>query len=301
MVNSFNQPRFKTPIKSLFKTRANLRLRPRHQLFGWLTKRPPRRLQQRAIWYYGRQESKKWWRWLLILLAISLGALIWLLFFSPIFKLSDIQLSGLRRLTIQEVNLAIEPVLQERYFKSLPKNNYFLLPMEELTARLSTISIIEGVDLKRRLPNGLTIDIHERIASVVWQRGDKYVEVDLNGVAIKELTTSSIAELPLVADNQLEAIELGTNVTNSEIVKLAIGAQKNLLNIKIKNFIIGSETLQLIAVTDRGWQIYLTTQQSFDRQQQTLDTVLSSLTPDQQQRIEYIDIQLPDLPTYKLK
>lgn len=302
MVNNHRHYQFKsTHVKTLVKSGSGLGLRPRHQLFGWLTKQPPRRLQQRAIWYYGRQESKRWWRWLIVLIVLVLGTLIWLLLFSPAFKLTDIQVNGLRRFSVQEIKLNINPILQERYLGILPKDNYFLLPKKALIKQLLKITVIEDVKIKPILFHGLRVDIKERIASVVWQRGDRFAEVDLNGLVIKDLATSTIAELPLVVDVNLEPLKLGINVVDAAVVKLVIDAQKDLLNIKIKNFIFTSEPQQLIILTDRGWQVILTTQQPLIKQQQALDTILSSLSTDQQQRIDYIDVRLPDLPTYKLK
>lgn len=48
------------------------------------------------------------------------------------------------------------------------------------------------------------------------------------------------------------------------------------------------------------WSVYFGIQAKVSDQREALDALLATLNAEQRNRLDYIDVRLPDLPTYKL-
>lgn len=105
--------------------------------------------------------------------ALGVGLLVWLLAFSPVFKVHDVTLSGGSLLTTETILDAAQ----------VPQDSPILtLDTEAIAERVRELPAVRDVEVGRDFPDTVTIDVIER--SLVYQRveGNSLEWVDADGV-----------------------------------------------------------------------------------------------------------------------
>ena len=108
-------------------------------------------------------------------LVVLLGGLaVYLLFFSPVFAVSDVRVSGNQLLATDEV-LATAQVARDKPVVTTDT--------DAIGARVAALPPVEAVTVERAFPNAISISVTER--SLVYQRlnGESYQWMDRHGVA----------------------------------------------------------------------------------------------------------------------
>jgi cell division septal protein FtsQ len=114
------------------------------------------------------------WRLVSGALSLSLLLLLYLVWTAPLFRVQNVEISGLNRITEKEVNLelnledelifAIDPQeLQERIQKQFPEFSY--------------------VRLTLKLPNKVHFSVQERVPMLVWKQEGRTLLIDADGYA----------------------------------------------------------------------------------------------------------------------
>jgi cell division protein FtsQ len=109
---------------------------------------------------------------------------------SPRFALADVELRGARVLEQRDVVTAVRPALGE---------NLFRLPLEAIERRLRAEPWVEDVEVSRRLPDQLVVEVDEREPIAVVELDGLYL-VEASGRAFKraDLARGEAAGLPVV-------------------------------------------------------------------------------------------------------
>ena len=122
----------------------------------------------------------------IIFLLIILLSWITLAIYLPYFRINKIVYYGLDIIQKDE----IENYLRLEYLDSwslLPHDNYFLASTGEMTRMLNQKYSLERVELRKKFPNILEVDLKEKISSAVYDNGEKYFLLDDHGTALKYL------------------------------------------------------------------------------------------------------------------
>jgi hypothetical protein len=105
--------------------------------------------------------------------------------------------------TIAEMKISTDGVLPERLLKQLakvePGDNLFAVSAPQIEARLKLSPKIKSVEIERRLPCTLVIDVKERfaLARISFKERDRYPKViDSEGVVMEPI--GNISGLPLI-------------------------------------------------------------------------------------------------------
>lgn len=133
-----------------------------------------------------------WGRFLLIFGPLSLTSVILASYFTPLFAIENIVVSGAERVNAAEIQKRLSPLLG----RPLPT-----VSEAELTEILRDYSLIETFTFQAQPPKTLQIKIRERQPVVVLNRGGKNYLYDAAGVQIAESEdTKSHPFLVLIGD-----------------------------------------------------------------------------------------------------
>lgn len=127
-----------------------------------------------------------------------LVALLYLMFFSAVFDIKKIQVTGLSRINAGEVEkLALEQSDENRFWLFRQKN-LLIFDKNALTRTLMDTYHFKEIKIRKSLFHTLKINLSEREYSYVWQEKDKYYYIDQDGYLINELALN----LPPVLVNE---------------------------------------------------------------------------------------------------
>jgi cell division septal protein FtsQ len=219
--------------------------------------------------------------------------------FSPWLRITNVEIVGLQRVDRATVQAAIDAELDSNLLWVLPRRSWLLAPTSQIEAELRALPAVAQVSSERNFPGSLTVTIQERIASVSWQSGERFYEVDDSGQAIREMATTSDPLLPLVIDSTSTAISLGGTAAPSELIKLVLEAHSALAGRGVVSYGVDGSRSN-VKVSLGTWSVYFGIQAKVSDQREALDALLATLNAEQRNRLDYIDVRLPDLPTYKL-
>ncbi|MGE5592517.1 MAG: cell division protein FtsQ/DivIB [Betaproteobacteria bacterium] len=127
---------------------------------------------------------------------------------SPYFHIQHIDVRGLTNLSTEEVVVACGLAEDE---------NIFDVDLRAITTRLKAIPRVDKVQVSRRLPSTIVIDVRERLPVAVIPYAGYFVEIDAAGLAIDLEETYRGRELPLVTGLALRSVKVGHPVDAPEI------------------------------------------------------------------------------------
>jgi cell division septal protein FtsQ len=125
---------------------------------------------------------------LVVLGLVAVGALVWLVYFSSVLGVRDVEVSGTGLLTPAEVEdaAAVEPGT------ALAR-----LDLDAIGARVEELDPVAAVEVERRWPSGLSIRVTERTAVAVVRQSGTLSGMDAEGVLFRSYDRLPRA-LPLV-------------------------------------------------------------------------------------------------------
>ena len=180
-------------------------------------------------------------------LLILLAALLYLMFFSSLVGIKKIQITGLSRVNIGDVErLALKQSGQNRYWL-FKQQNLLIFDSHTFTRTLADIYHFKEIKIKKSLFHTLKINLAEREYRYLWQEKDKYYYIDQDGYLINELildlppalissevpatssTSTVLATTTAVAEDYyfkstLEAAKIASN--NSYPIIVNVGAER---------------------------------------------------------------------------
>ena len=116
------------------------------------------------------------WRLLSGLLVIVLGFIVYMLWYSPIFTVSTLDVAGLVRLTNEEIN-SVANVIGKSIILVNPSNLE-----QDLQAAFPELV---NVSVDTQVPNKVAVNLVERQPVFTWQQDGQTFWVDADGVAFK--------------------------------------------------------------------------------------------------------------------
>lgn len=122
---------------------------------------------------------------LLFLFALILSWVA-LAIYLPYFRINKIVYYGLDIIQKDEM----EKYIKTSYLDSwgiLPHSNYFLASKSKITDLLNQKYSLNRLEVRKKFPNTLEIDLEEKMSSVIYDNGQAYYILDSEGTAIKFL------------------------------------------------------------------------------------------------------------------
>jgi len=248
---------------------------------------------------YDRLQKTKRIAALIFVFVFAIG-LFWLLFFSPVFAVSEILIEG----------PATEEIVAK--FETFRGANIFRLDSERVEQELkASHPHLKRLAIFRGLPNALKVEVQTREEALVWESGGKRFLVDHDGYVFaeeeKELdltltealsaiteqpTTQPYPDLPLVSDTRNAPLTVGTQLVSPEFVLFVDRIFHDFApttGITISALRVGETTFQIEVLTTEGFVVFFDTTRKSDPQLVALKKVLDTYRG---QVHEYVDLRV---------
>ncbi len=242
--------------------------------------------------------------WLGILILIFLFFIFYFLFFSKTFQVEKIIVAGLEKVSSQELKVFVEEKLENKIF-FLKTKSIFSVKLNKIKKDiLDSFPQIAEVEIRRGIPNYLSLLLIERLGIANWCQEEKCFLLDNEGVIFEEVLLKT--DLVKIIDKQsLKSFNLGEKVIEkdklSKIVLEIAPELKTNLKIPLKEFVIVSnEKLEVFTIED--WKIYFNLQGDLGWQITKLRAVLEEkIPPEKRKDLEYIELRFGNLAPFKYK
>lgn len=231
------------------------------------------------------------WRPLLVI-GLVIGA-VYIVLFSPLFRVRSIAVRGNQQLTADELKKQTEAILSASF---LGNNSLFVNP-DEIGKRLKANNYqLESVRVERRLLGGIQVRVSEQQATLQWRSGSSVFVLSGNGKAYAQLDNLDKG-LPVVEDSTNLPVKIGQKVVPSSFVAFVrkIDPQLPLLGLQSVDKSVAETTTELYVKTNKGYVIKLDTTRSLESQIGDLRAVLAKkVNPS-----EYVDLRIAGRVFYK--
>lgn len=156
-----------------------------------------------------RQWARRWLTWRYILAAVVvvglIGFTVYSVYFSPWLRVEGVEVTG-------NSQVADDVILETA---KVPDGGALArVDLDAIAVRVRSLPAVKSVDVSRKWPHEVRIEVTERVPIAVVARGDGYVDLDEDGVTFGRLTKPP-AGLPRVetgADAEPSALEEAAHV-----------------------------------------------------------------------------------------
>jgi len=124
-------------------------------------------------------------KWQMGIIVFSCVGTIGVALFHPFFHINHVSVSGTERLKAVDVEHAVLGTVQYRKYFVLPANNYFLLDVNEIKNVLLTRFPLANVTVKKEFPNSVTIQLSEKMSTIIYDNGKQYAYIGLDGKVVE--------------------------------------------------------------------------------------------------------------------
>lgn len=185
---------------------------------------------------------------ILVAVALTCVGLMYFLFFSPVFAIKQVSVSGLNKIETANIHKIIDAFRSDRVFFIFSRNNFWLFNQSALSRLVGQSYYLDKLEVKRIFPNKISVMIKERSAVVNWTVGGACLHLDNTGTAIE--FCDSTPGLPNVFDSTNATYTIGQTVIAVEALQkmLAINdAAQIAVNKKLNatNYVLEQTTLTL--------------------------------------------------------
>ena len=245
----------------------------------------------------------KFWVYLFTIILVLCGT-GWALFFSPFFIISQVDVTGTDEVRAREVEDMLWQQTDESRFYALSQNRLPLFDSSNLQSRILERYNLEKVNIRKKLPNSITIELTEKKPVAVWFEMDTYYIVDEQGYMLR-IIPGAIADLPIIYNNaHPQYNEQSKQFYNqSGVIAMARDIQSQLESslsfLNVYQMTVTQEKNTLTLILKDGPLIYLSTGQPLMTQVEHLTTLHNTELKNQWSKLDYVDLRFGDKLYYK--
>ncbi len=244
----------------------------------------------------------------LLLILIVLSSVFWFVFYSKYFLIYDLninieKINDIGRIGEGEIEKMTREELRSK-FVFLPGNNIFLFDENKLYNRISEEFAFEEINVSKKLPNKLIINLREVSYALVWKEQEKYYYITVGGDIINEVSPEEVKEIFPVIDNKGRDLILDGAVRDkNDHLEFAIKLYKNFKDTNIFNiesFIIGNQNDSTLTMKIfEGPEIYFNVTENIDTQSEKLLLLKNEKLRGDLYSKTYIDLRFGDMIYYR--
>lgn len=258
-------------------------------------------IERKKIKYYRYQRLTKRKRsvlknrffWLSLFILILAGLFFYFLFFSSIFQVNKIIITGEKKISEENLKLLVKSKLENKIC-FFPGKNIFLINLEEIKKEiLNKFPPIGEVEIGRKFPQTINILIKERKEIGIWCQEENCFLIDNQGI-IFEQSAKEGGLIKIRKKEKNEPLILGRKVVEKErlskILKIKTQLEENLKISSLEALIVSEERLNI--KTSEGWEAYFSLTGDLDWQIKALGLILTKqIPPEKRKKLEYIDLR----------
>lgn len=248
--------------------------------------------------------------WLGILILIIFGGSFYFTFFHSFFQIKAVEISGNEKVLTENLeNLLHEKINQKFLFT--PSRSIFLTSFNEIKKKiLEDFPQISQVNLRRKLPHTLALQVKEREPVAVFSQADKKFFIDKEGIIFESLdpniTNQEFTMLKKETDGELclgekviekkqltKILEVESKLKNQlEVLREEDSSTSTIADTMAVEEIIVVSEVRFDVKTSEGFKIYFNFNEDLDWQLAKLKAVLEEEVPPERRRdLEYIDVR----------
>ena len=242
--------------------------------------------------------------WLTILILIIFGGIFYLLYLSPYFQIKEIKISGNEKVPTEKI---LSPVQKEIGQKLLffSTKSIFLVNLSQIKKGiLDNFPQIAEVEIKRRLPSSLGIDVSERQGIANFCQEEQCFLLDGEGVIFEEVPKENLSAPLIKKLGEAGPLpKLGGEVIEKELLSKILEITSELKNLGIPStevLIVSDDRLNV--KTQENWEIYFNPQGDVSWQLTKLKAVLEKFIPSEKRKdLEYVELRFGNSAPYKYR
>ncbi|MFA5247841.1 MAG: cell division protein FtsQ/DivIB [Patescibacteria group bacterium] len=235
------------------------------------------------------------------ILIILAGIFIWLIYFSGIFYIKNLEISGLNKIKEGEVkNLAKEQIKKSK-FRFDPQDNLLFFKTKDLAKSFQENYRFQEINLKKKWPNSLIMEIKEKTLTAVWLEDGKYYYLDSEGYVLGEADLLEIdgRKYPVIQNESTLKITAGKIALESSFITYAGELLQKIPELAIAMFSVNNEADSLTILLANGPKITFNTKDSIDKQLDRLVALKKEKMKDDFATKKYIDLRFGDKIYYQ--
>ncbi len=242
--------------------------------------------------------------WIGVLILVIAGGIFYLAYFSSIFQIKEIKISGNHKVSTEDLQSIIQNEIEKKALL-FPSKSIFLTNLNKINETIiDKFPQIAKADLKRNLPDTILVKIEERKPTAIFYQEENQFFVDREGIIFEAASETKPEILKIRSQNLKEELKLGEKVIEKEqlfqILDFATRLKSD-FGIPLKEFIIVSEE-KLTVITTEEWEVYLDPREDTEWQLTKLRAVLEEeILPENRKNLEYIDLRFGNFAPYKYK
>lgn len=232
----------------------------------------------------------------LIIFAAFIASLIfiWLLFFSTLFKIDKITISGAGDNLVKEIDSLARQVAADRL---VGKNNLLLYDKSELSRILNDKYYLQNLTIEKKLFHTLKINLEEKRRLAAWREDDKYFYLDSEGKVINQTDPLNInsSRLPLIenlTEIKIEGRKANINKATIDFILALFNEFKDKKHgFQVERFILDKDINTVKMAVLAGPKIYFNLEEAAAKQAARLDLVIKEKLIDTFAAKEYINLR----------
>jgi len=272
----------------MFRKKPKYKIKPDYQ----------RKNLKNPFFAHQKQRRAKLFKWLVLFSLLVIGGLIWFFLFSPVWKINEINISGLTRIDETEIKKIITDSFEEDYFLFFSKNNIFLFKKDEVLEKINANYNFSQIEIKKNYPRALGIIVNERPYAFIFQEGSERYFAAKDAYIIKEeAVKEEDLEKYFVLENKSQAVYINSNNKinlKTEYLDFVFALNENMQkyeDFKVERYIIDQELNSLTVKFKDGPQVYFSVKNDASEQLADLDLVKKQKIGDNFNSTQYIDMR----------
>jgi len=230
--------------------------------------------------------------------AMLIIFLFWLLFSSSLFKLKNIEITGLSRINNSELEQIVYNQSAKKTWIFFNQDNLFLFDREEVITAINNKYNFASLEINKRLPNKLNIEVGERPYSFIFQQGSSlyYASNDAFIISESAVTEEDKQKYLILENKSAENLIKGNNKISISDVLLSFMMNLNSKlslypDLGIERFVIDQESNTIKVKFKDGPFVYFSTKNDVAEQVERLVLVKKEKISDTYSKTSYIDLR----------
>lgn len=248
-----------------------------------------------------------------ILILFFILALGYFLFFSPIFKVKEIKISGGRAIGSDDIYKYLNDFRFKKVLIFFNHDNIFLLTKSKLrNILIDRFSRILSIQISKDIfKKNINIQITERKEVGIYCQAQNLSEeilegcyyIDSEGVIFEQAPQTSGTLILVIKDYSGKEIKIRNSVLDKELMVKFIELRDILssqFSLKALDFVIGNDAIKGFRLdTNEGWYILFDGSRDLESQIMALQLVLEEKIKEARKNLEYIDLRIENRVYYK--
>jgi cell division septal protein FtsQ len=139
--------------------------------------------------------------------------------YHPFFHINDFEVLGLQRIDEVEFKQAVCGMVDYNKLFLFPAKNYFLIDVDEVREIIEQRFPAEQVIVKKNFPNILSVQVQEKISTIIYDNGKEFSYLGMEGNVVEKLRKVGEDEWLVKTETVTSTNEQGEEITEEKEIE----------------------------------------------------------------------------------